>query len=115
MTPEQTRLVERLRALLVDQPTLREVSMFGGRSLMVNEKMIVSASKDAGLLVRVDAELHSDLLQRPGASQAVMGQDRDMGPGWIQVDADAIADDEQLSYWVRVAMEYNRKVPGVDR
>ena len=59
MTPEQTVLVERVRALIADEPVVREVSMFGGRSVMVNEKMIVSARKDGGLLVRVDADQHA--------------------------------------------------------
>lgn len=53
MTPEQNILIERIRTLFVDEPEVREVSMFGGRSVMVNETMIVSALKDGGLLVRV--------------------------------------------------------------
>lgn len=110
MTPEQTALVERLRLLLADQPVMREVSMFGGRSFMVNEKMIVSALKGGGLLVRVDADRHGELLVRPGATQAEMGPGRDMGPGWIEVEAAAISGDERLSFWVGVAMEHNRAV-----
>lgn len=112
MTPEQTGLVERLRSLLAEEPVMREVSMFGGRSFMVDEKMIVSALKDGGLLVRVDAERHEELLGRPGAVQAQMGPGRDMGPGWIEVAADAISDDERLSPWVGIAMEHNRLLTG---
>lgn len=112
MTPEQLDLVERLRSLLADESVIREVSMFGGRSFMVNEKMIVSALKDGGLLVRVDADRHEELLSRPGAMQAEMGPGRDMGPGWIEVEADALRDDEGLSSWVEIAMEYNRAVTG---
>lgn len=52
----QALLIARLRALLADEPVTREVSMFGGRSFMVNETMIVSALKDGGLLVRVAAD-----------------------------------------------------------
>jgi len=112
MTAEQAALVERLRALLADESVLREVSMFGGRSFMVNEKMIVSALKHGGLLVRVDADRHDELLARTGASQAEMGPGRDMGPGWIEVEADAIRDDEPLSAWLGIAMEHNRAVTG---
>ncbi len=112
MTPEQADLIERLRELLADEPVRREVSMFGGRSFMVNEKMIVSALKDGGLLVRVDADQHSELLRRPGASQAEMGPGRDMGPGWIEVAPDAIANDDGLSAWIDTAMSYNRLVTG---
>ncbi len=110
MTPEQADLVERLRTLLADEPTVREVSMFGGRSIMVNEKMIVSAQKDGALLVRVDADRHDELLHTPGAERASMGPGRDMGPGWIQVAADAVSDDKSLEAWVEVAMTYNRAV-----
>ncbi|RBP63636.1 TfoX-like protein [Brevibacterium sanguinis] len=115
MTPEQNVLIERLRVMLVDEPVVREVSMFGGRSVMVNEKMIVSALKDGGLLVRVDGDRHDKLLTRRGAIQAEMGPGRDMGPGWIEVAADAISDDEQLATWVEIAMDYNRLVTGVHR
>lgn len=112
MTPEQVDLIERLRALLADEPVVREVSMFGGRSFMVNEKMIVSALKGGSLLVRVDADRHQQLLSRQGAKQAEMGAGRDMGAGWLEVDADVIGEDELLSEWVGIAMDYNREVTG---
>jgi TfoX/Sxy family transcriptional regulator of competence genes len=107
VTPAQTALVDRLRALLVDEPVQREVSMFGGRSFMVNDKMIVSALKGGGLLVRVAADRHEELLGRPGAEQTEMGPGRDMGPGWIEVEADALAADDALASWVDVALEHN--------
>lgn len=110
MTPEQTALVERLRALLAAEQVRREVSMFGGRSFMVREKLLVCALKDGGLLVRVDASRHDELLGRPGAYPAEMGPGRDMGPGWIDVAADAIRDDGSLSEWIDLAMEYNRTI-----
>lgn len=43
-----------------------------------------------------------------GAIQANMGAGRDMGPGWIEVIAEAIADDDQLAFWVAVALDHNR-------
>ena len=103
---------ERIRTLITDEPVVREVSMFGGRSAMVNEKMIVSALKNGGLLVRVDCNQHDELLTKPGAIQAEMGPGRDMGPGWIEVTSDAIKDDRQLAAWVSIAMDYNRHVAG---
>lgn len=112
MTPEQSALVERVRALIADEPVVREVSMFGGRSIMVNEKMIVSALKDGGLLVRVDADRHDELLDKPGAAQAEMGPGRDMGPGWIEVSADSIGKGERLASWVEIAMDHNRAMTG---
>ena len=107
MTPEQHHLVERVRALVDDEPDVREVSMFGGRAIMVNDKMIVSAGKTGDLLVRVAADRHETLLGEPGAEQAHMGAGRVMGPGWITV-----ADDGRLTFWVDVAMRHNRAVTG---
>lgn len=112
MTPEQHRLVQRVRTLVNDEPDVREVSMFGDRAIMVNDKMIVSAGKSGDLLVRADAERHEALLNEPGATQAQMGAGRDMGPGWITVAPEAIADDERLAFWVNVARDHNRTLTG---
>lgn len=112
MTPEQAALLDRVRSLLADETDVREVTMLGGRSVMVDERMIVSVLKDGGLLVRVDAERHEELLARPGAAQAEMGVGRSMGPGWIEADAETVADDEQMSEWIGIAREHRRAVTG---
>ena len=112
MTTEQHRLVQRVRALVDDEPDVREVSMFGGRAIMVNDKMIVSVGKTGDLLVRVAADHHETLLGEPGARRAQMGAGRDMGPGWITVAPEAIADDERLAFWVDVARDHNRTLTG---
>lgn len=107
-TTRQDELIERLRARLAGESSAREVSMFGGRSFMVDDKLVVSALRGGDLLVRVDAARHDDLTARPGAEQAQMGADRDMGPGWISITAEAIADDDGLAFWLDAALEYNR-------
>lgn len=109
---QQTDLIERLRSLLGKEPSTREVAMFGGRSFMVNGKMVVSALKDGDLLVRIDAERHDALTRQPGATQAEMGAGRSMGPGWVAVSAAAIAGDDGLSFWLDAALDYNRVVTG---
>jgi len=86
--------------------------MFGGRSIMVNEKMLVSVRKDGALLVHVAADRHDELLARPGARQAFMGRGRAMGPGWIEVGADTIGEDAPLTAWLEAAMEHNHAVTG---
>jgi len=112
MTPEQHHLVLRVRALVDGEPDVREVSMFGGRAIMVNDKMVVSAGKTGDLLVRVAAGRHEALLGEPGAAQARMGAGRGMGPGWITVAPEAVADDGRLAFWVEVAMRHNRAITG---
>ncbi|MFT4187336.1 MAG: TfoX/Sxy family protein [Aeromicrobium sp.] len=100
--------MKRVRVELADESPVREVSMFGGRSFMVAEKLAVCALKDGALLVRVSADDHDALTERPGAEQAEMGKGRTMGPGWIRVAAEALEDDEGLSFWVGEALAYRR-------
>lgn len=110
MTPEQTVIVQRIRTLLADEPELREVSMFGGRSIMVNGKMVVSVRKGGTLLVRVNTDQLEEYLERPEATKALMGSGREMAPGWIEIAADALSEGDPLSFWVGAAMDYNRFV-----
>ena len=110
-TPEQDALLRRIHALVADDD-VREVSMFGSRAIMLNDKMIVSVCKDGSLLVRVAAANHDELLAEPGATQAEMGAGRSMGPGWLHVAPTSIADDERLTFWVDVAKAHNRTLTG---
>ncbi|QIK71264.1 TfoX/Sxy family protein [Propioniciclava coleopterorum] len=105
----QADLVFRLRGLLADEPTLRDVSMFGGRSFMVEGRMLVAAGRDGSLLVRVAGARHDELVARPGAAQAQMGAGRSMGPGWIRVEAQALEDDAALTSWLDLAREHHRR------
>jgi len=104
----QTRTVARVRPLLSDEGPVREVSMFGTRSFMVRDRLLLGALRSGGLLVRIDPERHAELMTRPGAAQATMGPGRDMGPGWLEVDPTAVGDDAELEFWVGVALELNR-------
>ena len=112
MTPEQRSLVQRVHDLVDDESDVREVSMFGGRAIMVNDTMIVSAGRNGDLLVRVAADRYEALLAEPGAERARMGAGRVMGPGWITVAPEAVADDEGLDFWIDVAMSRNRTITG---
>jgi len=110
-SPRQADVVARLRALLVGEP-VRELSMFGGLSFMVGDKMLANVRKDGDLLLRVDADRHDELVAHPGAAQAEMGPGRQMGPGWITVSSAAVADDEGLTFWTDVALQHNRSATG---
>ena len=100
MTAEQAQLAQRLRILLAGEPSMREVSMFGGLAFMVNNTMLVSAGRTGDLLVRVDPERDAELRALPGAARAEMGAGRSMGVGWITAAADSIASDAQLAFWL---------------
>lgn len=103
---DRENLASRTRALLADEPSLDERSMFGSRAFMVREKLLACAFKQGHLLVRVDAE-HEELLERPGATRTVMAG-RDMGPGWVSVEPAAIVGERELSFRLEIALEHTR-------
>ena len=109
MTNDHPPLADRIRTALATEPSTREVSMFGGLSFMVNDKMVVAAGRDGDLLVRVDPERNRELVALPGAEPAEMGAGRAMGPSWVSVARETIAADGQLSFWIDVALEYNAR------
>lgn len=104
MTAQQD-LVERVRSALEDLCP-REVSMFGGVSFMVDERMVVAARRDGALLVRIDPGSAAELLARPGAHPALMGTGRPMGDGWISIDADALQG-PGLDSWLAPALSFH--------
>ena len=106
MTAEREALADRIRAALPPDRQVREVSMFGGLSFMVDGSMVVAAGRGGDLLVRIDPARHDELLDVAGARPAVMGADRPMGPGWISIAPDGLVTDEQLAYWMGVGLEH---------
>lgn len=106
MPEEQDELIERLTELLSDRD-VRKVRMFGGVSFMVDNRMVVAASRDGSLLVRIDPARHAGLIRRPEVQPAIMGADRPMGPGWISVSAAHSETDEHLRFWVQLALDHH--------
>jgi TfoX/Sxy family transcriptional regulator of competence genes len=109
VTTDRASLADRIRTVLATEPSIREVPMFGGLSFMVNDKMVVAAGRDGDLLVRIDPERNRELVALPGAGPAEMGAGRAMGPSWISIAHDVIAADEQLSFWIDAALDYNAR------
>jgi TfoX/Sxy family transcriptional regulator of competence genes len=112
MRTTKEQAAERIRSMLAEEPSTREVSMFGGLSFMVNDKMIVNVRRGGDLLVRVDPSRSPELVADHGARFAEMGAGRAMGPGWIDVPAELTATDNQLRFWLDVAMEFNGQMVG---
>ena len=100
-------LADRLRVSFAPAQ-IREVRMFGALCFMVDGEMAVAVQKDGGLLVRVDQEEDAALLRSPGAGRAEMGAGRSMGPGWIRVDAQALATEGELQHWIDAALRRRR-------
>jgi len=102
-------LVARILALLPPGHEVRDVSMFGGRAIMLDGRMLVSAGRDGTLLVRVDPVDGESLVRQPGARESFMGAGRAMGPGWVTVDGDAVHTDAALTRWLEVALEFHAR------
>lgn len=105
---DDTELAHRVRAVLANRPSVREVKMFGGLAFMVDDTMVVSVGGDGvSLLVRVDPDHDAELLTHDGAERAHMGSGRPMGQGWISITTDAIDSDELLDFWMDTALDHH--------
>ena len=101
-------LAGRIRALLGDRAT-EEKKVFGGLAFMIGGNMAVAASGQGGLLVRVDPEESSGLVETTPAYNMVMrGRPMD---GWLRVDAADVAAGPALAEWVGRGVAYARSLP----
>jgi hypothetical protein len=102
-------MANRLREILASEPGVVEKAMFGGLAFMVAGHMAVSASRQGGLLLRVDPAQTDTLIVDPRASRFVMrGREMD---GWLRVDIDARATDDELDRWIQHGVGYARSLP----
>lgn len=98
-------LTERVRAALTDR-SVRDVSMFGGISFMIDGRMLVATRGDGHLLVRISPEHRDRLLAKPGAAPAMMGDHRSMGDGWLTVSGDELTG-RALDEWLGYALDFH--------
>jgi TfoX/Sxy family transcriptional regulator of competence genes len=86
-----------------------ERRMFGGLAFLVAGHMAVAASRDGGLLLRIDPGDTDALLAQPGAAPFHMRG----GPidGWLRVDAAAVRSRPRLERWVAHGVRYAQTLP----
>ena len=83
--------------------------MFGGLAFLIYGNMAVSASSKGGLLSRVDPAQTEALVSEPHVRRFEMrGREMD---GWLRVDAEALATDDDLRRWVSRGVIYARSLP----
>jgi hypothetical protein len=106
-------LAERIRELLIDEPGVTETKMFGGLAFLVGGHLAIAASRQGGVLVRVDPITSDALVARTGARHAVMkGRPMD---GWLRVDIDNLRTKRQLATWVSRSAGYTRSMSPKER
>ncbi|MCX6226349.1 MAG: TfoX/Sxy family protein [Bacteroidia bacterium] len=80
--------------------------MFGGVCFLVDDKMCTGVLKQE-LMVRIDPDKNEEELRKPGARP--MDFSGKSMKGFIMVDPVHIDMDEDLGYWIDLALDYNPK------
>ena len=107
--PYDEDLANRLRELLAGEGPITEQKMFGGLAFLVNGHMSVSASRNGGLLARIDPADTVSALQRPHVARMEMGG-RSMD-GWITVAPEGLGTKRELGAWVKRSVSYVKTLP----
>ena len=106
-------LADRIRLLIGGDPalvaTVTEKKMFGGLAFLVGGNMAIAASREGGVLVRVDPAESDRLAETTSATAAVMGG-RPM-TGWLRIGAAEVDTDAGLIPWVERGTAYARSLP----
>jgi TfoX/Sxy family transcriptional regulator of competence genes len=101
-------LATRVRDVLCDRPGLAEKQMFGGLAFLLHGNMACGVRGD-DLIVRVAAEVADAAQDEPGTRPFDL-TGRPM-KGWLLVDADGHAEDEDLRRWVDRGVAYASSLP----
>jgi TfoX/Sxy family transcriptional regulator of competence genes len=102
-------LADRIRDLLLGEAELTEQKMFGGLAFLLGGNMAVVASREGGILVRIDPTEREQLLATTAAFPMVMGG-RTM-KGFLRVEAEDVRTDDQLAAWVKRGGAVARTLP----
>lgn len=86
--------------------SFEEKKMMGGLAFMVDEKMCVGVVKDK-MMARIDPEGMQEALTRKGC-RPMDFTGRPM-KGFVYIEPIGIDMDEDLDYWVELALEFNPK------
>jgi TfoX/Sxy family transcriptional regulator of competence genes len=102
-------LAHRLRELLADEDAVTEKKMFGGLAFLLHGHMSVSASRNGGLLVRIDPAETDAMLAHPHVARMEMGG-RTMD-GWITVAPEGLKRNPELAAWVERGVAFVKTLP----
>jgi TfoX/Sxy family transcriptional regulator of competence genes len=102
-------LANRLRELLADEDAITEKEMFGGLAFLQHGNMTVSASRNGGLLARIDPVDTEAALARPHVELMRMGG-RTMD-GWITVAPEGLRTKRHLAAWVKRSLAFVKTLP----
>jgi len=100
-------LADRIKSVLDEKnSSFVEKQMMGGLAFMVDNKMCVGVVKNK-MMARIDPDIYDDAITKEGC-RPMDFTGRPM-KGWIFLEPEGIDLDDDLSYWVELALEYNPK------
>lgn len=100
-------LADRIRVSLKEKKVpYEEKKMMGGITFMVYGKMCIGIIKE-NLMARIDPDIYSDVLTKKGCREMDF-TGRPM-KGFVFVEPEGIDMDDDLDYWIGLALEYNPK------
>lgn len=101
------KLADRTRGIIARTHKItEEKKMFGGLCFMVNDKMCIGVEQER-LMVRLDPEKYEALLEMEGCMP--MDFTGKVMKGYVFVDIDALNTPGKLEFWVKQALEFNKK------
>lgn len=101
-------LAQRVRTVLYPLAATQEMKLFGGLALMVSGNMTVGVLRD-DLIVRVGLKNYQASLEKPGTDLFSLTS-KPMA-GWVMVSPDGYKTDEDLRYWIELALEFVKTLP----
>ena len=106
-------LANKVREVLSENATsastkmqIDERKMFGGLAFMINKKMCVGILQDK-LMARIDPQIYAMALQKKGCKEMDF-TGRPM-KGFVFVTPIGTSTKKDLSYWIELALEFNKK------
>jgi TfoX/Sxy family transcriptional regulator of competence genes len=101
------KLADRVREIIsLTHTNIEEKKMFGGLCFMVDDKMCVGVEKDR-LMLRIDPAIYEEVLDKDGCKP--MDFTGKIMKGFVFVEVNALNTKSKLTYWVAMALEYNKR------
>ena len=100
-------LADRIRSVLDEKKVnYEEKKMMGGLTFMVNDKMCLGIVKE-DMMARIDPDVYEESLLKKGCKEMKF-TGRPM-KGFVFIEPHGIDSEEELLYWIRLALEFNPK------
>jgi TfoX/Sxy family transcriptional regulator of competence genes len=101
------QLADRTREIIaLTHKNVEEKRMFGGLCFMVNGKMCVGVEQER-LMVRLDPVRYDEAMEKEGCRP--MDFTGKAMKGFVFVDVEALNTKKKLSYWIELALEFNKE------